>query len=114
MEYHALMQAGELKPDTDQANAVNELERLYHALASYSQSGIQKSNWLTRFFSNSAKKKPSPKGIYLYGDVGRGKSMLMDLFYSVAPLTMKRRIHFHEVQLPWAQFHHRKCLRIFQ
>ncbi|MCB1984503.1 MAG: cell division protein ZapE [Burkholderiales bacterium] len=99
MEYHALMQAGELKPDTDQANAVNELERLYHALASYSQSGIQKSNWLTRFFSNSAKKKPSPKGIYLYGDVGRGKSMLMDLFYSVAPLTMKRRIHFHEFML---------------
>lgn len=94
-----LMHAGELKPDTDQASAVHELERLYHALTNYSRSGIQKSNWLTRFFSKTEKKPESPRGIYLYGGVGRGKSMLMDLFFNIAPLATKRRVHFHEFML---------------
>ena len=99
IEYQALMQAGELKPDKDQANAVNELERLYRALTNYSCSRIQKRSWLVRFFSKTLKNPAPPKGIYLYGGVGRGKSMLMDLFYSVAPLTAKQRVHFHEFML---------------
>lgn len=93
------MQAGELKPDADQACAVDELERLYHALIDYSYPNAQRDNWLTRLFNNAGRDSEPPKGIYLFGGVGRGKSMLMDLFYTVAPLAAKDRVHFHEFML---------------
>ncbi|PTN11868.1 cell division protein ZapE [Nitrosomonas aestuarii] len=98
-QYQTLKQIGELKPDADQANAVDELERLYHALIDYSCSDSLKSGWLLHFFRRTNHKQESPRGIYLYGNVGRGKSMLMDLFFSVAPLASKRRVHFHEFML---------------
>ena len=103
-EYQTLMQSGELKPDADQARAVASLERLHRELVNYPAIGNQnnkfsfKNWWPTGLFGWSGN-KPAPKGIYLYGGVGRGKSMLMDLFYSVAPMTFKRRVHFHEFML---------------
>ena len=91
-EYHALIEAGELQPDAHQASAIASLERLHHELIEYRPRG----NGLLRWFGGG---KPAPKGIYLYGGVGRGKSMLMDLFYAVAATPAKRRVHFHEFML---------------
>lgn len=91
-EYHALIEAGELQPDAHQANAIASLERLHHELIEYRPGG----NGLLRWLGGG---KPAPKGIYLYGGVGRGKSMLMDLFYAVAATPAKRRVHFHEFML---------------
>ena len=95
-EYHALIEAGELQPDANQASAIASLEQLYHELIEYRPNGKQWAAGLLRWFGGS---KPAPKGVYLYGGVGRGKSMLMDLFYSVAATSAKRRIHFHEFML---------------
>ncbi|WP_292956345.1 cell division protein ZapE [Nitrosomonas sp.] len=98
-EYQALMQDGELKPDADQASAVEALERLHHELAGYAPVDSQKNSWFARLFSRYHTIAEPPKGIYLYGGVGRGKSMLMDLFYGIAPVKIKRRVHFHEFML---------------
>jgi cell division protein ZapE len=95
-EYHALIQAGELKPDADQARAVAALERLHHELLNYHAPGSKRPLDLFRWLDSG---KPVPQGIYLHGGVGRGKSMLMDLFYAVAPISSKRRVHFHEFML---------------
>lgn len=98
-EYQALMQAGELKPDLDQAKAVDALEHLHNALNHYSRLDLQSGNWLSRLFSHANDVSNTPKGIYLFGGVGRGKSMLMDLFYETVPLSAKRRMHFQEFML---------------
>jgi cell division protein ZapE len=101
-EYQSLMQEGELKPDADQARTVAELERLYLELINFAAEKKRfsvKNGWLAGFFRWFSNDEKPPRGIYLYGGVGRGKSMLMDLFFSVVPLTSKRRVHFHEFML---------------
>ena len=50
-----------------------------------------------RLFSRKA--APPPRGVYLWGSVGRGKSMLMDLFHDNLAIAAKRRVHFHEFML---------------
>ncbi len=88
--YARLVAAGELRPDPDQAAAADRLYRLRLALATPPPSR------LGRLFGA----KPAvPRGIYLWGGVGRGKSMLMDLFFASAAVTPKRRVHFHEFML---------------
>lgn len=86
--YRAALAAGTLKADPAQANAVACLEALHEALAAYLRG---RSRGLLGF----ARKMPLPKGIYLWGPVGRGKSMLMDMFFESAPVEAKRRVHFH-------------------
>ncbi|SFD94443.1 cell division protein ZapE [Nitrosomonas sp. Nm166] len=102
-EYHTLLLSGELKPDIDQAKAVAALERLHRELIDYpviknNNSGFH-FRWPAGLFRWLGSGKPAPQGIYLHGGVGRGKSMLMDLFYAVAPIPSKRRVHFHEFML---------------
>ncbi|MFM5932376.1 MAG: cell division protein ZapE [Novosphingobium sp.] len=86
--YEALVASGELRPDPEQAAAAERLARLQRELESTSAPrGL-----LGKLF---AKKPPAPKGIYLWGGVGRGKSMLMDLFHDNLQIRRKRRVHFH-------------------
>jgi len=90
--YRALIAAGELRPDTDQEKAAARLDRLAMELGEKPKSG----GFLKRLFGKSS---PPPRGVYLWGSVGRGKSMLMDLFHECVDFTPRRRVHFHEFML---------------
>ena len=74
--------------DPAQWRAVERLQRLY---AEWSDYKARRSNALKRLLV----KPPLPKGVYLWGPVGRGKSFLMDAFFLCVPLVRKRRVHFH-------------------
>ncbi len=86
--YEALVASGELKPDAEQAEAAYRLDRLQRQL----ETGDSGSGLLRKLFG---KKRESVRGIYLWGGVGRGKSMLMDLFHDSLNISEKRRVHFH-------------------
>ncbi|RST31796.1 cell division protein ZapE [Sphingomonas ginkgonis] len=88
--YRQLVAAGELKPDSDQACAVAALDRLANDLAR------PRSGFFGRLFG---KAEAPVCGVYLWGGVGRGKSMLMDLAYERIPVEPKRRAHFHAFML---------------
>ncbi|MGQ0659348.1 cell division protein ZapE [Sphingosinicella sp.] len=87
--YRALVAAGELKPDRDQARAVADLDRLAQQLADAPAKG-------SLVWRLLGKAEPPPAGLYIYGGVGRGKSMLMDLAFQCIAYEPKRRVHFHE------------------
>lgn len=86
--YDALIAGGAIAPDPAQAAAVARLDALSAALADHARG---RSRGLLGF----ARKREAPRGLYLWGPVGRGKSMLMDLFFAAAPVEPKRRVHFH-------------------
>ena len=90
--YHALVADGELRPDQDQRAAVAALATLQKQLEAVPPRG----SLIWRMF---AKRPESPRGVYMWGGVGRGKSMLMDLFYDAVRINRKRRAHFHEFML---------------
>ena len=91
--YRARLAAGSLHDDPAQELAAEKLELLSHRLAHY-RPGSGDAGWLQRL-SLGRKREPAPQGLYIYGEVGRGKSMLMDLFFDAAPVEKKRRVHFH-------------------
>ncbi len=105
--YRALLAEGKLRPDSAQAFAVEKFESLHKALAAYGPAQGEQ-GWLARFgFGQRSPRRLQwtpgdcesndfKQGLYIYGEVGRGKSMLMDLFFGTAPVTAKRRVHFHE------------------
>ena len=91
--YRAKLASGELTADPAQARAVEQLQGLHHALVHY-QPHTGQSGWKRRF--GLGRQQPgAPQGLYLYGGVGRGKSLLMDMFFASAPVERKRRVHFH-------------------
>lgn len=91
--YHELVAAGELRPDAEQAAAAARLDALQRELEAPAPSG----GFLSRLFGS--KPPPAPRGLYMWGGVGRGKSMLMDLFHDNLSVPAKRRAHFHEFML---------------
>lgn len=90
--YHALIEAGELRADADQARAAEHLAHLQAELEAQPPRG-------STLWKLLRKTPEPPRGLYLWGGVGRGKSMLMDLFYDCVQVNRKRRAHFHEFML---------------
>ena len=85
--YDALVAAGELRPDAEQAAAARRLDALAAELEHPRTKGLFR------------RRPVPPRGLYLWGDVGRGKSMLMDLFFANVAIERKRRVHFAEFML---------------
>mgnify|MGYP006271537265 FL=1 len=94
--YRERLEEGAIDADADQAHAVGELARLERELAGYRPAAERPRRGL---FGRRAAGDPPPAGIYLHGGVGRGKSMLMDLFHDTVRVEKKRRVHFHDFML---------------
>ncbi|NCT81564.1 MAG: cell division protein ZapE [Comamonadaceae bacterium] len=77
------------KADAAQLRAIEALQRCQDEWAAYK---ARRSNAVTKLLV----RPPIPRGVYMYGGVGRGKSFLMDCFFQAVPLTRKTRLHFHE------------------
>ncbi len=91
VRYRRLLADGKIAPDSAQALAVEKLQILTNRLANYTPPAR------TDFFSFFTRRRGEvPQGLYIFGAVGRGKTMLMDLFFQTVQLKQKRRTHFHE------------------
>ncbi|MHA4838583.1 cell division protein ZapE [Sphingopyxis sp. MSC1_008] len=90
--YDALVAAGELRPDPEQRAAAERLNRLQAELEAVPKRG-------SLLWRLAGRKPEALRGVYLWGAVGRGKSMLMDLFYDQLHIQRKRRVHFHAFML---------------
>ena len=87
--YQADLKARGYQSDPAQLRAIDALQRCADDWAAYKD---KRSNSFKKLFN----KPDIPKGVYMYGGVGRGKSFLMDCFYNAVPIRRKTRLHFHE------------------
>ncbi len=90
----ALTSAGELQADPVQLGIARKLDTILSALKE--KRTAAKTSALGWLFAAKRKKGEAVRGLYVHGSVGRGKTMLMDMFFALAPLETKRRAHFHE------------------
>jgi cell division protein ZapE len=92
--FAALVAAGKIEADRGQALVAGHLAALERRLAEHRLA--RKSSALGWLFGKRDLAEGPVKGLYVYGEVGRGKTMLMDLFFAASPIARKRRAHFHE------------------
>jgi cell division protein ZapE len=92
VRYQALVANNELRPDAEQEAAARRLDALQRELEAAPTRG-------SVLWRALGRQPDPPKGVYLWGDVGRGKSMLMDLFFDCVAVRRKRRVHFAEFML---------------
>jgi cell division protein ZapE len=89
--YTALVESGSIEADPGQLRLIERLAALEDSLADFHRAAKSSAlGWLM-----ARRPADPPKGLYLWGDVGRGKTMLMDLFFEGATVVRKRRVHFH-------------------
>src|SRR4051794_24427728 len=91
-QYQALVSSGAIESDPAQEKAAAALVELEQRLDGYKP--VRRQGLLGRLFAES--NEPPPRGLYIHGDVGRGKTMLMDMFFEHSSVLQKRRAHFHE------------------
>jgi cell division protein ZapE len=91
--YWKFSQQSDFESDPAQLAVLQHLERLHNDLEQYRQ---YRQGKLNRLVTNFGGGKRPPRGLYIWGSVGRGKSLMMDAFYNVCTLKRKRRVHFHE------------------
>lgn len=92
--YRFLVSENKVKHDPAQEKVIEKLQNIQNILPNYLPE--QEKGLFSRLFSANS---DTPKGLYIYGGVGRGKSMLMDLYYRTSPVKKKRRTHFHAFML---------------
>jgi cell division protein ZapE len=95
--YAAGVAGGRVERDAAQVAVVGMLAQLEERLVEHRLA--RKSSSLGWLFASRGKNDALLKGLYIYGDVGRGKTMLMDLFFEASPVQRKRRVHFHEFMI---------------
>jgi cell division protein ZapE len=93
--YRSLLETGAVRADSAQKTAALRLQSLADEIAPYAEQ-MGREGWLARL---KRKRVPTPRGVYLHGGVGRGKTMLMDLFFQHAGIENRKRIHFHAFML---------------
>jgi cell division protein ZapE len=95
--YAAAVASGRVESDDAQLVVLDMMARLETRIAEYRLA--RKSSSLGWLFASRQRALPQIKGLYIYGEVGRGKTMLMDFFFETCPVERKRRAHFHEFML---------------
>lgn len=91
--YWHFSQRGDFETDSEQLKVLEQLQRLFDELEDYRQ---YRQGKLARLVTNLGAGRKPPRGIYIWGGVGRGKSLMMDAFFKVSRHRRKRRVHFHE------------------
>ncbi|KAG6557756.1 hypothetical protein Mapa_000523 [Marchantia paleacea] len=96
--YNELVKAGSIRHDLGQVAALLPLERLHMDIENYSSPSINLVSKMLSYVSIKPRRQ-TPRGVYIHGGVGTGKSLVADIFYHCSPIESKQRVHFHQFML---------------